>query len=342
MTMDKWIKQALLSSAVPILLLSASGSGASGVSERAIKLGYGIQEEHPLGKGVNRFVEIVNEKTGGKFKIRTYPNGSLGSESQMISATQGGVQEIVIPSSAPVVGVVKEFAVFDLPFLFNTEKEADAVLDGPVGQQLLDKLTSKGLIGLCFWENGFRVVTNSKRPITKSEDIGGLKIRTMQSPVYIDAFNTLGANAVPMAFTEVYTALETKAIDAQENPFGIIHASKFNEVQKYLSATKHSYAPYVVIVGKRFWDRLSAEEKKVLQDACIEARGFQRQVSREENAKILEDLKSKGMVYNEVSPEELEKMQLKLKPVVDKFTKEVGPELVSQTRAEIEKVRKAN
>ena len=340
--MDKWIKQALLSSAVPILLLSASGSGASGVSERAIKLGYGIQEEHPLGKGVNRFVEIVNEKTGGKFKIRTYPNGSLGSESQMISATQGGVQEIVIPSSAPVVGVVKEFAVFDLPFLFNTEKEADAVLDGPVGQQLLDKLTSKGLIGLCFWENGFRVVTNSKRPITKSEDIGGLKIRTMQSPVYIDAFNTLGANAVPMAFTEVYTALETKAIDAQENPFGIIHASKFNEVQKYLSATKHSYAPYVVIVGKRFWDRLSAEEKKVLQDACIEARGFQRQVSREENAKILEDLKSKGMVYNELSPEELEKMQLKLKPVVDKFTKEVGPELVSQTRAEIEKVRKAN
>jgi TRAP-type transport system periplasmic protein len=340
--MDKWIKQALLSSAVPILLLSASGSEASGVSERAIKLGYGIQEEHPLGKGVNRFVEIVNEKTGGKFKIRTYPNGSLGSESQMISATQGGVQEIVIPSSAPVVGVVKEFAVFDLPFLFNTEKEADAVLDGPVGQQLLDKLTSKGLIGLCFWENGFRVVTNSKRPITKSEDIGGLKIRTMQSPVYIDAFNTLGANAVPMAFTEVYTALETKAIDAQENPFGIIHASKFNEVQKYLSATKHSYAPYVVIVGKRFWDRLSAEEKKFLQDACIEARGFQRQVSREENAKILEDLKSKGMVYNELSPEELEKMQLKLKPVVDKFTKEVGPELVGQTRAEIEKARKAN
>jgi len=340
--MDKWIKQALLSSAVPILLLSASGSEASGVSERAIKLGYGIQEEHPLGKGVNRFVEIVNEKTGGKFKIRTYPNGSLGSESQMISATQGSVQEIVIPSSAPVVGVVKEFAVFDLPFLFNTEKEADAVLDGPVGQQLLDKLTSKGLIGLCFWENGFRVVTNSKRPITKSEDIGGLKIRTMQSPVYIDAFNTLGANAVPMAFTEVYTALETKAIDAQENPFGIIHASKFNEVQKYLSATKHSYAPYVVIVGKRFWDRLSAEEKKVLQDACIEARGFQRQVSREENAKILEDLKSKGMVYNELSPEELEKMQLKLKPVVDKFTKEVGPELVGQTRAEIEKARNAN
>ena len=340
--MDKWIKQALLSSAVPILLLSASGSEASGVSERAIKLGYGIQEEHPLGKGVNRFVEIVNEKTGGKFKIRTYPNGSLGSESQMISATQGGVQEIVIPSSAPVVGIVKEFAVFDLPFLFNTEKEADAVLDGPIGQQLLDKLTSKGLIGLCFWENGFRVVTNSKRPITKSEDIGGLKIRTMQSPVYIDAFNTRGANAVPMAFTEVYTALETKAIDAQENPFGIIHASKFNEVQKYLSATKHSYAPYVVIVGKRFWDRLSAEEKKVLQDACIEARGFQRQVSREENAKILEDLKSKGMVYNELSPEELEKMQRKLKPVVDKFTKEVGPELVSQTRAEIEKARKAN
>jgi TRAP-type transport system periplasmic protein len=327
---------------VSMVALAALEASAAEISDRTIKLGYGIQEEHPLGKGVKKFAEIVAGKSGGKIKVRGYPIGALGSESQMISATQGGVQEMVIPSSAPVVGVVKEFALFDLPYLFTNEKEADAVLDGPVGQRLLDDLTSKGLIGLCFWENGFRVVTNSKRPISKTEDIAGLKIRTMQNPVYIEAFNALGANAVPMAFTEVYTALEAKAIDAQENPYGIIHASKFNEVQRFLSATKHSYAPYVVMVGKKLWDKLSADEKKIFKDACWEARDYQRKLSREENSKILEDLKTKGMVYNELPAEELTKIQAKLKPVLEKFTKEVGEDLVKQTYEEIEKVRKSN
>jgi TRAP-type transport system periplasmic protein len=144
-----------------------------------------------------------------------------------------------------------------------------------------------------------------------------------------------------MAFTEV-SALETKAIDAQENPYGIIHASKFNEVQRFLSATKHSYAPYVVMVGKKLWDKLSADEKKIFKDACWEARDYQRKLSREENSKILEDLKTKGMVYNELPAEELTKIQAKLKPVLEKFTKEVGEDLVKQTYEEIEKVRKSN
>ncbi len=321
-------------------ILAAGTLSAPYASAQTYKLGYGIAEEHPLGQGANKFVQLVSEKSGGKIKLKNYPATQLGSEAQMISATRGGVQDMVIPSSAPLVPLVKEFALFDLPFLFANEAEADAVLDGPVGRKLLDKLAEKDLVGLCYWENGFRNVTNSKRPIAKADDLKGLKIRTMQSPVYIDTFNTLGANAVPMAMTEVYSALETKAIDAQENPYQIIYASKFEDVQKYLSATRHAYAPYVVVAGKKFWDKLGPDDRKILQESCIEARNFQRKLSREANAKVLADLKAKGMAFNELPPAEMAKLREEVKPVVDKYTKEIGADLVQQTYAEIDKVKK--
>ncbi|MDQ2696746.1 MAG: TRAP transporter substrate-binding protein [Pseudomonadota bacterium] len=319
------------------LFLTALAGQAADINERTIKFGYGIAEEHPLGQGVNKFSQVVSDKSGGRIKVKGYAQNVLGSETQMISAAQGGVQEMVGTSSAPIAGIIKEFALFDFPFLFADEQQADAVLDGTVGRQLLDKLADKGLIGLCFWETGFRMVTNSRHPIAKAEDLQGLKIRTMQNPVYIEAFNTLGANAVPMPFTELYTAMETRAVDAQENPYGIIEAAKFDEVQKYLSATKHAYSPFVVMVSKKFWDKLTADEKQILQDACVEAQGYQRQLNREQNAKIVEELQNRGMEFNEIPPEEREKMQQQLKPVIDKYAKEVGEDLVKQTYAEIEK-----
>ena len=288
---------------------------------------------------MNRFAKLVGEKSGGKIKVKGYPSNTLGSEEKMISATAGGVQEMVIPSSAPVVSVVKEFRLFDLPFLFSNEKEADAVLDGPVGKELLGKLPEKRLVGLCFWENGFRHVTNSKRPITSAEDLEGLKIRTMQNPVYIDTFNTLGANATPLSFSELYTALEMKAVDAQENPYAIIHAAKFDEVQKYLSATRHAYAPFVVLVSKKLWDDLSADGRKIMEDSCVEARDYQRKVSRETNAKLVHELKASGMELNEIDPQELAKMRQKLQPVIDKHVQNVGADLVKRAAVEIEKVR---
>lgn len=333
-------KHLFLGLSVPALLFTAASAGAADIKDRTIKFSYVLPKEHPYGLGAAKFAELVDKKSGGKIKVKTYSDGTLGAEAQTVSATQGGVQEMTLVSSAPLVGIVKEFALFDLPFLFADEREADAVLDGPVGKKLLDKVSEKNLVGLCYWENGFRHVTNSKRPIAKSEDLQGLKIRTMQNPVYTDVFNTLGANAVPMAMTEVYTALETKAVDAQENPYAIIHASKFNEVQKYVSATKHTYAPAPVLVGKKFWDKLTPDEQKILQDSCIEARDYQRKVSRDQSAKVLADLKAKGMAFNEIPPEEVAKMREKVKPVIDKYTKEVGEDLVKQTYAEIDKVRK--
>ena len=337
--MRRLIPQLFLSLSIPALVLTATSTSAADIKDRTIKFTYVLPKDHPYGQGAAKFAELVDKKSGGKLKVKTYSDGTLGSEVQTISATQGGVQEMTLVSSAPIVSIVKEFALFDFPFLFTDEKEADAVLDGPVGKKLLDKLGDKGLIGLCYWENGFRNVTNSKRPIAKADDIQGIKIRTMQNPVYTDVFNALGANAVPMAMTEVYAALETKAIDAQENPYAIIHASKFNEVQKYVSATRHSYAPAPVLVGKKYWEKLTPDEQKILQESCLEARDFERKVNREQAAKVLADLKAKGMVFSEIPPEELAKMRERVKPVIAKYTKEVGEDLVKQTYAEIEKVR---
>ena len=314
-------------------------AGAQDVKERALKMSYVTAKDSPYGLGVEKFADIVGKKSGGKLKVRGYSDGQLGAEVASISATQGGVIEVSLVSTAAVSGNVKEFGLFDFPFLFGDEKEVYAVLDGAVGTQLLGKLNDKGLVGLCYWEVGFRHVTNSKHPVNKLEDFKGLKIRTIQNPVFVDVFNTLGANASPMAFTEVYPALESKALDGQETPYNVIYTSKFHEVQKYLSATKHIYGPGVVLVGKKLWDQLSGDEKKIMQEACAEARDYERQVSRDLDRKVLAEMKAKGLQVNEISPEEHARMRERVKPVVEKYTNVVGPDLVKQTFAEIEKVR---
>lgn len=324
-------------------LLFAAGAAlvmAADIKERTIKLGIGLAEDHPQGMGIKKFAEIVNEKSGGKIKVKNYFSGAIGDDLKMIMALQGGIQEMTNPSTSPLVGMIKEFGVFDFPFLFNNEEEADAVLDGPFGKKLLDKLPARGLVGLCYWENGFRQTTNSRHPVAKANDFQGLKLRTMQNPIYIETFNTLGANAVPMAFTELYTALETKAVDGQENPIPTIETSKFNEVQKYLSLTKHSYTPFVLLVSKKFWDKLSPDEQKILQESCYETRDYQRKVSREANARILEQLKKEGMQVNDVTPQERAEMREKIKPVLDKHAKDIGEDLVAEIQAELAKVRK--
>ena len=321
-------------------LLAAGGVGAADVKERAIKLSYVTSKDSPYGLGVAKFGDLVAQKSEGKIKVRGYSDGQLGAEVQSISSAQGGVLEMSLVSTAAAAGNVKEFALFDFPFLFSEEKEAYAVLDGPVGTQLLDKLTDRGVVGLCYWEVGFRHVTNSKHPVVKLEDFQGLKIRTIQNPVFVDVFNTLGANASPMAFTEVYPALESKAPDGQESPYNIIYTSRFHEVQKYLSATKHIYGPGVVLVGKKFWDQLSGDEKKILRDSCAEAREYERKASRDLDVKVLAEMKAKGLIVNDISAEERARMRDKVKPVIEKYTAVVGLDLVKQAHAEIERVRK--
>ncbi|MBP7203527.1 MAG: DctP family TRAP transporter solute-binding subunit [Propionivibrio sp.] len=251
----------------------------------------------------------------------------------------GGAQEMMVGSTATLVGITKEMALWDTPFLFNTAKEADTVLDGPIGQKVMDKLQEKGLVGLAYWENGFRNLTNSKRPVTKLEDLDGIKLRVMQNEVYLDSFKLMGANAIPLPFSELFSALETKTVDGQENPYNTILSSKFYEVQKYLSVTNHVYSPWIMTVSKKWWDQLSKDEQKVLLDAAKASRDFERQDTREEAAKAVADLKAKGMAVNDVAPQEVNRMREKLTRVNAAIAANVGMDLWNETQNELAKLR---
>ena len=328
--------------ATALMPLSASAQQAGGdFKERTIRVSHVVPKDHPFQVGVDKFAELLAQKSGGRMKMRGYPDGQLGAELQSISAAQGGVLEMALVSTAAAASVVKEFGVYDLPFIFSDFKEADLILDGPIGQRLLQRLPEKNLVGLCYFENGFRHVTNSRRAITRAEDLKGLKIRTIQNPVFIDIFNTLGANATPMAFTEVFSALESRAIDGQETPYSNIFSNRFYEVQKHVSNTGHIYGAAVVLASKKFWDQLSAGEQKALQESCIQARDFERSYNRAQDPKLLEQIKAKGATYTEIAPAERARMRELLKPVYDKYARNLGEDVVRQTLAELDRHRAA-
>ncbi|GAA0744242.1 TRAP transporter substrate-binding protein [Ideonella azotifigens] len=319
--------------------LASFAAMAQDIKPRLIRFGYGLNEQSNQGRAAKFFAEQVDKASGGKLKVRAIGAAALGPDTQMQQALIGGAQEMMVGSTATLVGTAKEMALWDTPFLFNDAKEADAVLDGPVGKQVMDKLTDKGLVGLAYWENGFRNLTNSKRPVQKLEDLDGIKLRVMQNNVYLDSFKLLGANAVPLPFSELFGALETKAVDGQENPFNTILSSKFFEVQKYLSITNHVYSPWIVTVSRKWWDTLSPAEQKILRDAAIASRNFERQDTRAEASRALNDLKAKGMVINELSATEAARMRDKLTRVNAGIATTVGMELWQQTQAELGKLR---
>jgi tripartite ATP-independent transporter DctP family solute receptor len=257
-----------------------------------------------------------------------------------VSALQGGTVDFTVLNAGLLVGLDKRFAVLDFPFLFATPEEADAVVDGPVGTKLHASLADKGIVGLGYWELGFRNVTNSRLPITKLEDFKGLKFRVLQSPLFIDLFNTLGASAVPLPFPELYAALEQKVVDGQENPFPTILGAKLNEVQKYVSETRHVYNAQSFLISKKVWDDMSAEEKKIVTDASKEAQAYQRKASRDSMDSALADLKKGGMTHNAVAPAEMARIRDAVKPVIAKFAKEVGEDVVKEVNDALAAVRK--
>ncbi|MDP2419274.1 MAG: TRAP transporter substrate-binding protein [Hydrogenophaga sp.] len=333
------LKQLAVAAAVTLATLGAGLAQAQDIKNRIIRFGYGLNEVSNQGRAAKVFADEVEKASGGKMKVRAIGAAALGSDVQMQQALIGGAQEMMVGSTATLVGITKEMAIWDTPFLFNNTKEADAVLDGPVGQKVMDKLQEKGLVGLVYWENGFRNLTNSKRAVTKFEDMEGIKLRVMQNTVFIDTFKTLGANAVPLAFSELFTALETKTVDGQENPFNTILSSKFYEVQKYLTVTNHVYSPWIVLVSKKYWDGLSKDEQKVLLDAAKKSRDFERQDTRAEGAKALADLKGKGMQINELSPSEANRMREKLGAINASISANVGEALWKEVQGAVAQAR---
>ncbi len=332
-------RRTLLALTAAATLATPFAALAQDIKPRLIRFGYGLNEQSNQGRAVKFFAEQVEKASGGKMKVRAIGAAALGPDTQMQQALIGGAQEMMVGSTATLVGITKEMALWDTPFLFNTAKEADVILDGPIGEKVMAKLQDKGLVGLAYWENGFRNLTNSKRPVTKAEDLDGIKLRVMQNNVYLDSFKLLGANAVPLPFSELFSALETKTVDGQENPYNTILSSKFFEVQKYLSITNHVYSPWIVTVSKKWWDGLSKDEQKVLLDAARASRDFERKDTRDEAARALGDLKAKGMVINEVAPAEVARMRDKLTRVNASTAANVGMDLWNETQTALTKLR---
>ncbi len=333
----KKLVQLLIAAAV---VSTAASAIAADYQTRIIRFGYGLAEDSNQGHAAKFFAEDLAKRTGGKLKAKGFASASLGNDNQMQNALIGGAQEMTVVSTATLVGIEDSFGIYDLPFVFRNEQEADAILDGSFGKKLIAKLDAKGLVGLVYWENGFRNLTNSKRPIAKMEDMQGVKLRVMQNPVYIDMFNSFGANAIPLAFSELFTALESRTVDGQENPINTIQSSKFYEVQKYLSITKHVYSPWIVLASKKWWDGLSADEKKAIQESAVASRDFERKDSRDSGAKALDVLKLKGMQVTVLTPKELDRMQDAARPAVAKFSANGHAELVKDLQAELAKIRK--
>jgi tripartite ATP-independent transporter DctP family solute receptor len=326
--------------AMLFLLAVGAVAMAQDIQERTIRFGHLNNSDHPTSTGVKKFAELVAARSGGKITVKEYPSSQLGNELQQQSALQGGVQEMLVASTTSLAGIVKEFGLFDFPFLFGNAQQADAMVDGPLGKMISGRLAEKGVVVLAFFDLGFRNVTNSKRPITRAEDLEGLKLRVIPNPVFLETFKAFKANPVPMPFAELYGALESKAVDGQENPFAVILSSKLYEVNKFVSATNHVYATNPVQISKRFWDKLSPAEQKLLQEAAIEAQNYQRAVSRDVSGKAVAELKAKGMLYNDIAPAELARMRAQVKPVHDKFAASYDPAVVNLFKSELERVSK--
>lgn len=323
-----------------VAAMAVATLGSAGAQERTIKFATQNPVGHPIVTGMEAFAKSVAEKSGGKIKIALHPGGVLGSDQATVSALQGGTIEMASMNSSIFNSLAKEFAVYDFPFMFANTKEADAVVDGPFGKKLHAKLEEKGIVGLTYFELGFRSMTNSKRPLNSVADFAGLKIRVIPNPINVAWVKALDANPTPLPFPEVFAGLETKAIDGQENPVTVINANKFYEVQKYLTLTNHQYNPQSVVFSKKVWDTLTPAEKKIIADAAVDATTAQRKAARDQVAGAIENLRKNGMQVNELPAAEVGKMVAKMSPVITQFASNVGAETVSELLAELAKVRK--
>jgi len=315
---------------------------AAQAQERTFKLSAGDPIDAPGPQGAKLFAEHLKAGSDGALNVKVFPSAMIGNDVQMLGALPAGTVEFALVGAPTLVGLVKDFGVLDLPYQFNSTAEVDAMLDGPMGQQLLAKLEEKGLVGLGFWEIGFRNLTNSKRPIEKWEDLKGLKIRTVQSPIFRTFFDHLGANAQPMPINEVFGALEMHAIDGQENPISLIATQRYNEVQDYLTVSEHIYTAYVLLMSKKTWDSLDDTQRAQVRKAAEQARSEQRQLARQANSEKLAELKASGMQVNTLTDEQRQRFVDQAKVVTEQVRGSFDADFLRAWQAELQRVREAN
>ncbi len=264
-------------------------------AQTKLTLGHGAAPGNPRHEAAVKFAEVLKARTGGRIEVQVAHSAQLGDDAAMVTALRTGALDMSANSQGPVAAVVPEYAAYGMPFLFGSVGQAFKVLDGPLGKELADKTAEKGMVVLGYWDNGIRQITNSKRPITKVEDVKGLKLRVPPDATLVDIVQALGADAQQIKFSELYVALQQGVVDGQENPLANIHASKLYEVQKHLALTNHQFQMTPFLMSKRSWDRLSEADRKAVQDAAAEATALQRKLSSEADEKLLADLKSRGV-----------------------------------------------
>ncbi len=353
--MKKRVLSVLMASAMMVAVLagcssSSTGSESGGSSaasgseaaqseggEYAMISGTTTPDNHPYNLGLVKMSELVAEKTNGAVTLDVFGNSQLGNERDLLEGLQLGSLQITCVSTAPLAGFTDSFLVFDLPFIFETTEQARAVMDSEVGTEILNSVEDQGMKGLAWFENGFRNVTNSKLPITVPDDLKGIKIRTMENPMHMEAFRVMGADPTPMAMGDVFTALQQGTIDAQENPIPIIETNKFGEVQHYLSMTGHLFSPAPVFISTDYFNSLPAEYQTAVQEAATEAVPYQREQIDEQNVTGLESLQAAGMEVNE--PEK-EPFKDATKVIYDEYVKDgagcVSPDIYNRVMEVVE------
>jgi tripartite ATP-independent transporter DctP family solute receptor len=282
---------------------------------KVMKIGMVTAKERSLSKGCVYFGELLEKYSKGAIKVEVFTDGVLGGDTQVLQALQINSVQATAVSTGPVASFAPRMSVFDLPYLFKDKKSAYRVFDGPIGTEMLQDLPAAKMVGLAYWENGFRHLTNNRRAVTKMSDIKGLKIRTLENQLHIKLWRTLGANPTPMAFSQLYSGLEQGVVDGQENPYGNVVSSKFFEVQKYLTNTGHIYNANIFLVSKIFWDSLSATEQAAVQKAATEARDYQRDLNEKEDQESVAILTKNGMKISDLAAGEKEKIQKALEPL---------------------------
>lgn len=315
-----------------IRTLAAAGAlialAAPTFAETEVKLGYALAADSHYGVAAKKFEEVVLAETGDQFSFTHFPSSGLGGEREVIEGLQLGTIEATIVSSGTLANFVPETGVFDIPFLFNGFDHARAVLDGEIGQGILAKFDNVGLHGLAWGEQGFRHITNNRNAIHTPADVAGLKIRTMENPVHLAAFNAMGAAPTPMAWPEVISSLQQGVIDGQENPLSVIVSVKLNEVQKYLTLSGHVYSPAMLLVSKPFWEGLDDAQKAAFEKAATAAAAEMRAYVDNVETTGVATLKERGMEVNELSGEEKAAFQGSIQSAYDGYYKTYGQELV--------------
>ncbi len=299
-----------------------------------LRLAHVVNEQDAFHAAATKFRDLVDERSGGAITVEIFPNATLGDERTLLEGMQIGTVDMGLITNGPVSNFLEDMAVFELPFLFPSSEAAYAVLDGEIGQELLGRLEEVNLKGLAYAERGFRNLTNSERDVNTPADMAGMRIRVMENPVYIDTFRELGADAVPMAWTEALTAMQQGTIDGQENPVNVVYSFKLNETQTNMTMTRHSYAPAIFVMGLPVWNKLDAEAQAIIKDAAQEAAEFERALNASEQETQMQSLRDAGMEINDSA--DLSAFAEAVKPVYEKYGARFGdylPRIQEQIRA---------